>query len=96
MTALRSSSEVEPVRVAHAPPAPNSIAETGLEIGFLVDLLAKTIYRKGLERPSDFGREMKLPAGLILKLIEAAQSMKLMETLGQLGASVRPPRCATP
>ena len=66
-----SSEAREPI----APPAPNSIAETGLEIGFLVDLLAKTIYRKGLERPSDFGREMKLPAGLILKLIEAAQSM---------------------
>lgn len=88
MTALRVSSEITPVRVTHAPPAPNSIAETGMDIQFLVDLLTKTIYRKGLERPSDFSREMKLPAGLILKLIETAQAMKLMETLGQLGANM--------
>jgi predicted ATPase with chaperone activity len=88
MTALRQSGEAVPGRVMHAPPAPNSIAETGLELGFLVDLLAKTIYRKGLERASDFSREMKLPAGVVIKLIEAAMSMKLMETLGQLGASM--------
>jgi predicted ATPase with chaperone activity len=72
----------------HAPPAPRSIAETGLDSGFLVDLMVKTIYRAGLERPSEFSREMKLPVGIINKLIEAAQSMKLMETLGQLGASM--------
>jgi len=35
-----------------------------LEPGFLVDLLVKTIYRMGLERPSEIGREMKLPAGV--------------------------------
>ena len=64
MTALLLSSEVEPVRVVHAPPAPRSIAETGLDPGFLVDLMAKTIYPMGLERPSDIGREMKLPAAL--------------------------------
>ena len=64
------------------------IAVTGLELGFLVDLLIKTIYWQGLERPSDFSHEMKLPAGLMIKLIETALSMKLMETLGQLGASM--------
>jgi len=76
------------VRVMHAPPAPRSIAETGLDSGFLVDLMVKTIYRAGLEQPSEISREMKLPVGIVNKLIEAAQSMKLMETLGQLGASM--------
>jgi hypothetical protein len=85
---LRKSSEVAPVRVLHAPPPPRSIAETGLDPGFLVDMLVKTIYRMGLERPSEIGREMKLPVGVVGKLIEAAQSTKLMETLGQLGASM--------
>jgi len=76
------------VRLPHAPPPPRSIAETGLDLGFLVDLMVKTIYRMGLEQPSEIGREMKLPVGIVIKLIEAAQSMKLMETLGQLGASM--------
>ena len=88
MTALRKTDEVAPVRVLHAPPPPRSIAETGLDPGFLVDLMIKTIYRMGLERPSEIGREMKLPVGVVGKLIEAAQSTKLMETLGQLGASM--------
>ena len=88
MTALRESSEVAPVRVLHAPPPPRSIAETGLDPGFLVDLLVKTIYRMGLERPSEISFGMKLPVPIIGKLIEAAQSAKLIETLGQLGASM--------
>jgi predicted ATPase with chaperone activity len=88
MTALRAASDIASSHVIHAPPTPGTIAETGLELGFLVDLLVKTIYRQGLERPSDFSHEMKLPAGLVIKLIEAALSMKLMETLGQLGASM--------
>jgi predicted ATPase with chaperone activity len=88
MTALRKSGEVAPVRVLHAPPAPRTIAETGLDPGFLVDLMAKTIYRMGLERPSEISSAMKLPVGIVAKLIEAAQATKLMETLGQLGASM--------
>ncbi len=88
MTALRKPQAEAPARLAHAPPPPRSIAETGLEPGFLIDLLVKTIYRMGLERPSEIGREMKLPVGIVIKLIEAAQSTKLMQTLGQLGASM--------
>ena len=76
-------------RVMIRPPAPpRSVAETGLDLGFLVDLLVKTVYRMGLERPSDIGEAMKLPAGVVQSLIEEAQARKLMETLGQLGASL--------
>ncbi|MFQ5565431.1 MAG: AAA family ATPase [Paracoccaceae bacterium] len=88
MTALRKPPAEAPARRPQAPPPPRSIAETGLEPGFLIDLLVKTIYRMGLERPSEIGREMKLPVGIVIKLIEAAQSTKLIETLGQLGASM--------
>jgi len=70
------------------PPAPQSVAGTGLEEGFLVDLLIKTLYRMGLERPSEISKAMKLPVTIVIKLIEAAQALKLMETLGQLGASM--------
>ncbi len=71
-----------------APAAPETVADTGLDEGFLVGLLVKTVYRMGLERPSEIGRAMKLPAGIVQQLIEAAQALKLIETLGQLGASL--------
>jgi predicted ATPase with chaperone activity len=71
-----------------APPTPSTIAETGLEEGFLVNLMVKTFYRAGIERPSELSRAMKLPMGIVGELIKIAQGMKLMETLGQLGASV--------
>ncbi len=71
-----------------APPMPQKIEDTGLDSGFLVDLLIKSIYRMGLERPSDIGRAMKLPIGIVTQLIEIAQQMRMMETLGQLGASL--------
>jgi predicted ATPase with chaperone activity len=70
------------------PRPPQSVADTGLELGFLIDLLVKTIYPMGLERPSGIAAAMKLPAGVIQTLIEEAQARKLMETLGQLGASL--------
>ena len=71
-----------------APPVPRSLAETGLDQGFLVDLLVKTIYRMGLEKPSEMARAIKLPVGLVINLIEAAQALKMIETLGQLGAAM--------
>ena len=51
MTALRKPEAEAPSGPAHAPPPPRSIAETGLEPGFLIDLLVKTIYRMGWEQP---------------------------------------------
>ncbi len=71
-----------------APPALTSIQDTGLEPGFLVDLLLKTVYRMGLEQPGEIAKTMKLPVGVVNKLIENAQSKHLIETLGQLGASL--------
>jgi len=96
MSALRKPAAEEPLelrpasppRDRHAPEVPHSIADTGLEEGFLVDLLVKTVYRMGLERPSEISDAMKLPASIVIKLIEHAQELKLMETLGQLGASM--------
>ena len=70
-----------------APAAPTSLAETGLEPGFLIDLMLKIVYRLSLERPSAIAHEMRLPVVLIDQLIEIAQAQKLVETLGQLGAN---------
>ncbi len=76
----------EPQRAAPAPP--RSIHETGLTPGFLLDLLVKTMYRMGLERPTSIARAMKLPAGLVIELIEMGQARQLIETRGQVGANL--------
>ena len=88
MNAHVQLAEASEIPVSVAPRAPQRMAETGLDGNFLIDLLVKTVYRMGLDRPSDIGREMKLPVGVIVEMIEAAQGLKLIETLGQLGASL--------
>ncbi|MEM6943630.1 MAG: ATPase [Pseudomonadota bacterium] len=77
------------MRVIPAPEAPRTVEDTGLEEGFLVDLLCKTIYRQGLERPTQMSAMMRLPVPVIERLLDAAKEAKLVETLGQLGASMR-------
>lgn len=56
------------VRVIPAPKAPRSVEETGLEEGFLVDLLCKTIYRQGLERSTQMSAALRLPVPIIERL----------------------------
>ncbi len=70
------------------PRAPRTMHETGLEEGFLLDLLLKIFYRIGLERPSEFSQVMKLSVGIIDELLQLAMELKLVETLGQRGASL--------
>ncbi|MEM1344521.1 MAG: AAA family ATPase [Pseudomonadota bacterium] len=70
------------------PMPPQSLAETGHDLEFLVDLLVKTIYRLNLERPSGMARAIRLPLSLTEQLIAAATEKKLLEMKGQLGASL--------
>ncbi|MEM9735969.1 MAG: ATPase, partial [Pseudomonadota bacterium] len=70
------------------PASPRSIAETGLDEGFLMDLMVKTVYRQSQERVSAIAPAIALPPAIVEKLILAARELKLMEPLGQLGASM--------
>ncbi len=67
---------------------PRSMRETGLEEGFLIDLLVKVMYRIGLERASEISRVVKLSAAVVDEMLRTAQELKLVETLGQRGASL--------
>ena len=71
-----------------APPAPQSIRDTGLGDGFLMDLLLKNIYRLAQERPSDMAAELRLGLPIIEDVIALAREAKLVQTLGSLGASM--------
>jgi len=75
-------------RVMPHPSPPSSIAETGLDLEFLTDLLTKTIYRMGLTRASQMADALKVSGAIIDTLITVMTEKKLIETLGQRGASL--------
>ena len=77
-----------PERHSGRPIAPHSMRETGLEEGFLIDLLLKVMYRLGLERASEISNVVKLSVGIVDEMFAVAMDLKLVETLGQRGASL--------
>lgn len=74
--------------VDHAPRSPRTIDETGLDSGFLLDLLIKNVYRLAHEIPSDMAAEMRLAGSIIGELIEIAREARLIQTMGVRSASV--------
>ncbi|MBY8976240.1 AAA family ATPase [Rhodobacteraceae bacterium NNCM2] len=71
-----------------AAPSPKSLDDTGLESTYLIDLLVKTVFRNGLERPSAMSLALKLPPRVIDQIIEIGERKGLFEKLGQLGANL--------
>ena len=81
-----------PVHIAgqtHAvPPPPQSVSETGLTETFLLDLLIKTIFRHGMERPSRMAAEMRVAGRIVDQLLEKGKEKQLIFMLGQRGANL--------
>lgn len=75
-------------RVVPAPKPPETIADTGLDENFLLSLLVKSIYRLGLEWPSQMAKSLHLPAHITHHLLTLAADFRLIEPLGQSGAQV--------
>ncbi|MEM7057040.1 MAG: ATPase [Pseudomonadota bacterium] len=70
------------------PATPQTIDDTGLSRAFLLDLLMKTIFRNGMERPSRMAAELCLSPGIIADLIEEAKEKQLLHLMGQPGANM--------
>jgi hypothetical protein len=65
-----------------APPQPKTIAETGLALTDLLNLMVKAMYSGNAETPSLLSSILKLPHRLMQLLIEEAQARKLLDVLG--------------
>jgi len=76
------------VRFDAHPKPPRTMRDTGLEEGFLLDLMVKVIYRLGLERASEISQVTKLSVAIVDEMLRLGQELKLIETLGQRGASM--------
>ena len=70
-----------------APPAPKSLADTGISVVMLRDILLKTMFRMNLEQVSDISRVIALPIPVAQELIDLARSQKLVEATGTLHAN---------
>ena len=65
-----------------APTAPRTLAETGLALPTLLNLMIKAMYSGACETPTQIARFLKLPSRPVQLLIEQAQQRKLLDVLG--------------
>jgi len=69
-----------------SPASPNSLAETGLPMTLMRDILLKTMYRMSLNLTSDMARICCLPFAQIIELIDHARGERLLEAMGTMHA----------
>ncbi len=71
---------------AFVPRAPRSVEETGLNLGFLIDLALKVMYFEGFLSGYELAERMKLPyAGIVDQVLEFLKREKLCEVRGAGG-----------
>jgi predicted ATPase with chaperone activity len=64
-----------------APQAANSIADTGIDAVFLLELVIKGMYTENLETGSQIADAMKVSSGIVNQLLQVAKERKLVESL---------------
>ena len=72
---------------AFDPPAPKTLAETGLSMVLMRDILLKTMFRRNLEEVSALSKVLCLPVPVTQELVDLARTQKLVEATGTLHAS---------
>ncbi|TCD16174.1 AAA family ATPase [Oricola cellulosilytica] len=75
--------------MTQAPPAPQTVEETGIERELLQGLVAKTLYTFGTMTPSQIAAEIKLPVGVVNSLIKDLQRLLYVEARGLAGDDIR-------
>ncbi len=69
------------------PPSPKTLAETGLSMVMLRDILLKTMFRMNLDLVSTLARVVCLSPQLTQELVDLARGQKLLEATGTLHAT---------
>ncbi len=69
------------------PPAPRSVAETGLSSAFLFDLTLKTLYYQNEMRGGEIALALRLPFAVVEESLEALKRERLIEVKGSEGPS---------
>ena len=68
------------------PPEPKSVAETGVDVGFLADLVLKVLYFQGNMAGADICEVVKLPfIGVVDQVVEFLKREQMVEVKGGAG-----------
>ncbi|WP_102222587.1 P-loop NTPase family protein [Acidimangrovimonas sediminis] len=78
---------VQPTSTVIAPPPPRSMADTGLSMVMMRDILLKTMFRMNLDVVSEISRVICLPPTVTQELVDLARGQKLLEATGTLHAT---------
>ncbi len=70
-----------------APPQPKSLAEVGISIIMMRDILLKTMFRTNLDLVTALARVMCLPGTITQELVDLARGQKLLQATGTLHAT---------
>ena len=71
------------------PPArPNTIEDTGIEEGMLLNLTAKAMYTLGLERATTLSDHLKISPAIVTSVLEIMNDLSLIESRGLAGAEI--------
>lgn len=70
-----------------APPQPKTLAETGLSLVMMRDILLKTMFRTNADLVSQISQSICLPVPLTQELVDMARGQKLLEATGTLHAT---------
>jgi len=77
----------QPTPVVQAPPPAKTMAETGLSMVMMRDILLKTMFRMNIDLVSDISRVICLPVPVTQELVDLARGQKLLEATGTLHAT---------
>ena len=73
--------------IYEAPRAPKTIEDTGIPSGNLLRIILKLMYANTLETASELSAAIKLPIGVVNRLIQEAGDRKFLESLGNTDQS---------
>ncbi len=70
-----------------APPQPRSLADVGISIIMMRDMLLKTMFRTNLDLVTALSRALCIPSTLTQELVDMARTQKLVQATGTLHAT---------
>ncbi len=70
-----------------SPAPPRTLADTGLSMVMMRDILLKSMFRMNLTVPSDIAQVLCVPLGIAQELVDLARSQRLCEAMGTLHAT---------
>ncbi len=76
-----------PVSGVTPPPSPRSLADTGLSVIMMRDILLKSMFRTNQDQVSNLSKIVCLPVPLVQELVDLARTQKLVTATGTMHAT---------